>query len=109
MEDQRKKLEIVTGNGSNLEISPVYEHINTSRPKSSDKKPTNIVIPNSIKQHQDSSENKEDSIDSFDDVTLSDESSDDIETEDDTSADEKDDFDDLFIEEDDNDDEDDNK
>lgn len=108
MEDQRKKLEIVTGNGSNLEISPVYEHINTSRPKSSDKKPTNIVIPNSIKQHQDSSENKEDSNDSFDDVTLSDESSDDIQTTDDDSA-KEDDFDDLFIEEDEDDEDDDNK
>lgn len=44
-EDNKKNIEIVSGDGSNLEISPVYEHLNTGNSKSKDKKPKNIVIP----------------------------------------------------------------
>ena len=40
-----KKIQIVDGDGSNLDISPVYEDINDLRPKPNDKKPKNIVIP----------------------------------------------------------------
>lgn len=76
MEENRKNLEIVAGNGSNLNISPVYEHINTSRPKSSDKRPTNIIVPSSIKEENSSNDNiekqhEEDSnIETIDDVTF---------------------------------------
>ena len=45
MSDDKKKLEIVSGDGSNLDISPVYEHLNAGKPKTNDKKPKNIVIP----------------------------------------------------------------
>ena len=45
MSDENKKIEIVTGDGSDLEISPVYDHLNTGKPKTSDEKPKNIVIP----------------------------------------------------------------
>lgn len=46
MSDKEKKdLEVVTGDGSNLNISPVYEDINVARPQPQDKKPKNIVIP----------------------------------------------------------------
>ena len=41
--DDKKNIEVVSGDGSNLDISPVYEHLNA--PKSSDEKPKNIVIP----------------------------------------------------------------
>ena len=41
----KKEIEIVSGDGSNLDISPVYEDVNTLRPKSNDKKPKDIVIP----------------------------------------------------------------
>ena len=41
----KKNIEVVPGDGSNLEISPVYDHLNGSTPKSSDEKPKNIVIP----------------------------------------------------------------
>ena len=34
-------VEVVNGDGSNLDISPVYEHLNA--PKSSDERPKNIV------------------------------------------------------------------
>ena len=43
--DDKKNIEVVSGDGSNLDISPVYEHLNESTPKSSDEKPKNIVIP----------------------------------------------------------------
>lgn len=52
MED-KKNIEVVSGDGSNLNISPVYEHLNASTPKSSDEKPKNIVIPEEkIKKEQ---------------------------------------------------------
>ena len=43
MSDEKKELEIVSGDGSNLDIPPVYEHLNSAEPRP--KKPTNIVIP----------------------------------------------------------------
>ena len=45
MSEDKKNLEVVSGDGSNLDISPVYEHLNAGRPKTNDKKPKNIVIP----------------------------------------------------------------
>ena len=42
---EEKEIEIISGDGSNLEISPVYEHINAAKPKGKDKNPKNIVIP----------------------------------------------------------------
>ena len=43
--EEKKDIEVVSGDGSNLEISPVYDHLNAGKPTSSDKKPTNIVVP----------------------------------------------------------------
>ena len=54
----KKEIEIVSGDGSTLDISPVYEHIDAAKPKNKDKKPTNIVIPGQKKE-----EKKEDSND----------------------------------------------
>lgn len=47
-----KDLEIVSGDDSNLNISPVYEHINPEKPKDTNKKPENIVIPKEKKKSQ---------------------------------------------------------
>ena len=55
--EAKKEIEVVSGDGSNLDISPVYEHINAAKPKSKDKKPTNIVVPGQ------KNENKKDSND----------------------------------------------
>ncbi len=41
----KKEIKVIKGNGSNLDISPVYDHINAAKPKSKDKNPKNIVIP----------------------------------------------------------------
>ena len=46
----KKEIEIVSGDGSNLYISPVYEHIDAAKPKSKDKKPKDIVIPGQKKE-----------------------------------------------------------
>lgn len=43
--ENNKDIEIINGDGSTLDISPVYEHINAAKPKSKDKKPKNIIIP----------------------------------------------------------------
>ncbi len=62
MED-KKDIEVVSGDGSNLDISPVYEHLNTSKPKTTDEKPKNIVIPKESKKSKDEeneSKNEED-------------------------------------------------
>lgn len=52
MSDDKKKLEIVPGDGKDLDISPVYEHLNTAKPKCNDK-PKNIVIPEVKKEKDD--------------------------------------------------------
>ena len=44
MED-KKNLEVISGDGTGLDISPVYEHIYVPKPKSAREKPKNIVIP----------------------------------------------------------------
>ena len=43
--EEKKNLEVVSGDGSDLNISPVYEHLNAGEPKSAKEKPTCIVIP----------------------------------------------------------------
>lgn len=43
--EEKKNIEIVSGDGSNLNISPAYDHLNGETPKSTEKKPKNIVIP----------------------------------------------------------------
>ncbi len=54
--DEKKDIEVINGDGSNLVISPVYEHINAAKPKSKDKNPKNIVIPGE-KKKKDSDDN----------------------------------------------------
>lgn len=43
--EEKKNIEVVSGDGSNLDISPVYDHLNASVPQSATKKPKGIVIP----------------------------------------------------------------
>ena len=63
MEDN-KELEVVSGDGTNLDISPVYEHINQGVPKN--KKPTNIIMPKESKK-LDEDENEDEKDDEQDD------------------------------------------
>ena len=50
--NDNKDLEIISGDDSNLNISPVYEHINPGKPKDTNKKPENIVIPKEKKKKE---------------------------------------------------------
>lgn len=45
----KKKLEIVTGDGSDIDMSPVHTHINSMKPKANSKK-KNIIIPKGNKK-----------------------------------------------------------
>ena len=55
--EDKKEIEVVSGDGSNLDISPVYEHIDAAKPKNKDNKPKNIIVPGQKKEN----EKKEDS------------------------------------------------
>ena len=58
MED-KKNLEVISDNGSSLDISPVYDHLNISTPKSADERPKNIVIPKAKSKRDDDKNNKD--------------------------------------------------
>ncbi len=55
--EEKKNLEVVSGDGKDLDISPVYDHLNAGKPKSAENKPTNIVIP---KEKKDKDKDKKD-------------------------------------------------
>lgn len=57
----KKELEVVSGDGSNLNISPVYEHLNVAKPKSNSEKPKNIVIPK-VKKDVDNDEDEKEEL-----------------------------------------------
>jgi len=42
--EEKKKIEVITGNGKDLDISPVYQHLEVEKPKE-EKKKENIIIP----------------------------------------------------------------
>jgi len=44
MEKDNKKIEIISGNGKDLNISPVYDHIDIEKPKDNKEK-KKIIIP----------------------------------------------------------------
>ena len=46
--DEKKKIEVVTGNGSDLDISPVYNHIKDVIPKKKNTK-KDIIVPSEKK------------------------------------------------------------
>ena len=45
--EEKKEIEIINGNGTELEMSPVFEHLNAvkPKPKSEEEKKKKIVIP----------------------------------------------------------------
>ena len=45
-----KEIEIVTGDGENLNISPVYKHLDIQKPKEKDEKKKDIIIPKEKKK-----------------------------------------------------------
>ena len=58
-----KKIEIVSGDGKDLDISPVYEHLNAGKPRNTEEK-KNIVIPKTTEnKDKDKKEENDDSDD----------------------------------------------
>ena len=53
--NNKKEIEIISGDGTNLVISPVYELISAAKQKSKNKNPKNIVIPGEKKEKEDTS------------------------------------------------------
>ena len=58
--NEKKTLEVVSGDGSNLDITLVYDHINAENPKNKKEKPKNIVIPKSKSENTNNSDDNED-------------------------------------------------
>lgn len=50
MQKDSQEIEVVTGDGKNLTISPVYNHLNVARPKVKEEKKKNIIIPEEKKK-----------------------------------------------------------
>ena len=48
---EKKEIKVVTGNGKDLDISPVYDHIKINQPNSREKK-KDVVIPKSNKENK---------------------------------------------------------
>lgn len=47
IDNEKKEIEVVTGDGTELEFSPVFEHLNAVKPKTKDEneKKKKIIIP----------------------------------------------------------------
>ncbi len=45
MSDAPKPINIVSGDGKELEISPVYKHLSIAKPKAKEEKKQEIIIP----------------------------------------------------------------
>ena len=50
MNNNSKKIEVVDGDGTELDISPVYKHLNIAKPKTKDEKDKKIIIPEEKKK-----------------------------------------------------------
>ena len=46
-DNDKKEIEVITGDGTELDFSPVYEHLNAVKPKTKDEeeKKKKIIIP----------------------------------------------------------------
>ena len=47
IEEEKKEIEVVEGDGKDLDISPVYSHIKIDKPDTGDKNKEEIVVPKS--------------------------------------------------------------
>ena len=47
IDNEKKELEVIAGDGTELELSPVYEHLNAVKPKTKEEndKKKKIIIP----------------------------------------------------------------
>lgn len=47
IKNEKKEIEVVTGDGTEIELSPVFEHLNVAKPKpkENESKKKKIIIP----------------------------------------------------------------
>lgn len=50
-EEEKRDIDVVSGDGSEIEISPVYDHVILDKPNKNEKK-EQIVIPKGIKEEK---------------------------------------------------------
>lgn len=48
--DENKEIEVIVGSADDLEVSPVYNHLNAAKPKAKEGKEKNIIIPEAKKK-----------------------------------------------------------
>ena len=59
MSNEDNDLEVIAGDGSELDVSPVYDHLNAVKPKTEDEKDKKeIIIPKTKKEREEENENK---------------------------------------------------
>ena len=58
-ESEEKELEVVSGTGKELDISPVYDHIKLDKPSNVDKN-QEIIVPKAIKKDNKKNDKNED-------------------------------------------------
>lgn len=58
MDENQKEIKIVTGDGSDLEISNVKKHLPIEKPKSSENTKKNIIIPTEKKSDTNTNEDE---------------------------------------------------
>ena len=52
MSQEKKDIEIVSGDGKDLKISPVYDHLKSAKPKPKKDNNKNIVVPTTNKKQK---------------------------------------------------------
>lgn len=58
-DEKNKDIDVVSGDGTEIKISPVYDHIILDKPEKKDKK-DKIVIPKEIKSNSNNANNNND-------------------------------------------------
>ena len=56
-EEEKKEIEVVSGDGTEIEISPVYDHIILDKPNNTNEKKGNIIIPKEKKENNNNNDN----------------------------------------------------
>ena len=57
---EKKDIEVITGDGENLDISPVYDHIKIDKPDVNRDRKKQIIIPNAKEETDDDSDDTQD-------------------------------------------------
>lgn len=58
MDNEHKEIEVVTGDDSELDVSPVYEHLNGVTPKTVKEEKKDIIIPRAKEEDNDEEDNE---------------------------------------------------